>query len=199
MPSEGLFNLTGIPASPWKNGLGLTRELHIEPSASGAESAVWRVSIAEVDADVAFSLYPGMTRNIVLLKGAGMHLIFADGQAQTLSEAYKPFEFDGEHALEAQLIAGPTQGFNLMVNSAAASGEVIVHRGTGLQALASNTVLLFVASGEASLVQRGDTRQRLAPGDGLRLGHGEAGATLHYNRDAAVLAVHIDKKPHDFG
>jgi len=96
----------------WKNGLGWTREILRWPQ--DGDSWDWRLSIAEVDKDCPFSVFPGIERELVLLAGAGMRLHFNDGETVELTPPHDRHRFAGERALRAELIAGPTQDFNLM-------------------------------------------------------------------------------------
>ena len=110
------MNVTLIPATEyrrerWKNGLGWTREVL---RWGDAEDWDWRVSIAEVDKGGPFSGFPGVERELVLLSGEGMRLNFADGESVELGPPHGRHRFAGERALDAELIAGPTQDFNLM-------------------------------------------------------------------------------------
>jgi len=110
-------NVTLIPATEyrrerWKNGLGWTREVLRWPLDS--EAWDWRISIAEVDKGGPFSSFPGVERELVLLSGEGMRLNFEDGEIAELHPPHDRHRFAGERALEAELLAGPTQDFNLM-------------------------------------------------------------------------------------
>lgn len=111
------MNITLIPANEyrrerWKNGLGWTREIVRWPE--DAESWDWRLSIAEIDRDCEFSSFPGLDRELVLLSGEGVRLAFDDGEVRELLPPHDRVRFDGEREVRAELIAGPTQDFNLM-------------------------------------------------------------------------------------
>ena len=111
------MNSTLIPANEyrrerWKNGLGWTREVLRWPP--GADDWDWRVSIAEVDKGGPFSSFHGVDRELVLLSGAGMRLVFEDGERVELRPPHERHRFAGERALEAELFDGPTHDFNLM-------------------------------------------------------------------------------------
>src|SRR5471032_2321477 len=67
-----------LHATPWKNGGGVTRELAAFPPHSNFADFIWRVSVADVHADGAFSTFPGIDRQIALLEGAGLTLRFDD-------------------------------------------------------------------------------------------------------------------------
>lgn len=96
----------------WKNGLGWTREIVRYPAS--AKEWLWRLSIAEVDKDGAFSAFDNIDRELVLLSGEGMHLNFSDGESLTLNPPHDKYRFAGERELTAELINGPTQDFNIM-------------------------------------------------------------------------------------
>ena len=111
------MDITLIPSNEyrrerWKNGLGWTREILRWPE--DAEHWDWRLSIAEVDKDSAFSAFAGVERELVLLSGEGMRLQFDDGETIDLLPPHDRHRFSGERALRAELISGPTQDFNLM-------------------------------------------------------------------------------------
>jgi len=98
----------------WRNERGWTREIHRHPE--GAADWAWRVSIAEIDHDAPFSSFPGCDRELVLLSGEGMRLVFddAEGGTVTLNPPHDRLRFAGERALHAELVDGPTHDFNLM-------------------------------------------------------------------------------------
>jgi hypothetical protein len=111
------MNIMLLPANEyrrerWKNGLGWTREILRWPQ--DGDSWDWRLSIAEVDKDCPFSVFPGVERELVLLAGAGMRLHFDDGETVELTPPHDRHRFSGERALRVELISGPTQDFNLM-------------------------------------------------------------------------------------
>ena len=66
--------LSSLPATPWKNGGGTTREIAAFPPGAGLDDFGWRLSVAEVERDGPFSVFSGVDRTIVLLDGAGMRL-----------------------------------------------------------------------------------------------------------------------------
>lgn len=95
----------------WKNGLGWTREIARGPD---ADDWNWRLSIAEIERDAAFSAFPGIERELVLLRGNGLRLRFDDGEAHELHPPHDRLRFAGERALTGELLDGPTHDFNLM-------------------------------------------------------------------------------------
>jgi environmental stress-induced protein Ves len=59
----------------WRNQLGWTREIL---RLGDAEQWALRLSIAEIEQDAAFSAFPGIDRELVLLRGNGMRLRFGN-------------------------------------------------------------------------------------------------------------------------
>jgi len=108
----------------WRNGLGWTREILRLPV---QEPWQLRLSIAEIEHDAAFSAFPGIERELVLLEGEGLRLRFADGRCQTLLPPYQRLRFAGEDALDGELVDGPTRDFNLMWRRADLHAELL-HR-----------------------------------------------------------------------
>jgi environmental stress-induced protein Ves len=106
---------------PWKNGAGITHEV-IRVPADG-DAFVWRVSVAQIDSSGPFSDFAAYNRKMVLLKGDGALLEFADGRHRALRRAGDLAEFDGALATHCTLLGGPCVDLNLMV---AKSQDVVV-------------------------------------------------------------------------
>ncbi len=100
----------------WRNQLGWTREIHAGhlPNASSQSPWDWRLSIAEIERDSEFSVFPGVDRELVLLTGNGVRLRFEDGESQELLPPHDRLRFEGERKVTGELIDGPTHDFNLM-------------------------------------------------------------------------------------
>lgn len=95
----------------WKNGAGWTREIVRVPD---REDWDWRLSIAEIEQDAPFSLFPGIDRELVLLRGNGLRLSFEDGDVWELQPPHDRLRFEGERKLTGELLDGSTHDFNLM-------------------------------------------------------------------------------------
>ena len=67
------FDRHSLPATPWKNGGGLTREIVCMPHGGGLDSFDWRVSIAHIASNGPFSTFPGVDRVITLLENGAAH------------------------------------------------------------------------------------------------------------------------------
>lgn len=96
----------------WRNGLGWTREILRWPDTG--DDWDWRLSIAEIERDAAFSSFPGVDRELVLLHGNGVRLRFDDGEVREVEPPHGRVRFAGEHTVFGELIDGPTHDFNLM-------------------------------------------------------------------------------------
>ncbi|MEO6917814.1 MAG: HutD family protein [Collimonas sp.] len=139
-----LIKFEDLPATPWKNGGGVTRELCSYPAASSFDDFAWRVSIADVARSGDFSSFPGVDRIITLLEGDGMQLRSDSGNHVLLSRL-QPHRFRGEEKIAAQLENGACQDFNLMLRRGAAAGEIRVWSGD--QDLERGCRLLFCVQG----------------------------------------------------
>jgi uncharacterized protein len=95
----------------WRNQLGWTREIYKAPEGNDWD---WRLSIAEIERDSAFSSFPGIDRELVLLSGNGMRLRFDDGEEHELLPPHDKLRFAGERVVTGELLDGPTHDFNLM-------------------------------------------------------------------------------------
>ena len=95
----------------WKNGLGWTREIARFPDTGDWD---WRLSIAEIERDAEFSAFPGIERELVLLSGNGVRLVFDDGETHALLPPHDRLRFAGERKLRGELLDGTTHDFNLM-------------------------------------------------------------------------------------
>jgi environmental stress-induced protein Ves len=110
----------------WKNGDGWTTELAIFPqSGDGAAAAFdWRISIAEIERDGAFSTFADCERYIALLDGVGMELRFDAAPSVRLERRLQFFGFPGEWQTQGVLLSGPVRDFNVIVRRAAVGAEV---------------------------------------------------------------------------
>src|SRR5688500_6853137 len=105
----------------WKNGLGWTREIVRFPD---NDAWIWRLSIAEIERDAAFSRFPGVNRELVLLSGNGLRLRFESGEVRELLPPHASIRFEGEAVVTGELIDGPTTDFNLMCRRDAADAKL---------------------------------------------------------------------------
>lgn len=142
------FNFAALPVSPWRNGGGETREIVSWPP--GAQDFDWRASIATIAQDGPFSAFTGIDRSITLLEGDGVRLFSAGHIDHQLDRVGEPFAFSGDVALEATLLGGASQDFNIMTRRGRQAAEV--RRSTAPVTLSPNQAgVLYVLSGVWSL------------------------------------------------
>ncbi|MBL4660051.1 MAG: HutD family protein [Alcanivoracaceae bacterium] len=98
---------------PWKNGKGQTTELAISENDS-IDDFNWRLSIASVVEDGAFSDFSGYERHLILLEGKGIELNHDKQQIDLLEKRLAVSSFNGASKTIGKLINGAIKDFNLM-------------------------------------------------------------------------------------
>ena len=154
-----------LPASAysymaWKNGAGWTSEIVRVPDNDDWQ---WRLSIAEIEADAAFSTFPGVERELVLLSGNGLRLRFDQYRAGDVHELLPPHDklrFAGEEDAFGELIDGPTRDFNLMWKRDSCNGQ-LWHRPL------VGTMVMFVDPGDTWAVHMLAGQARFGDDSGL--------------------------------
>jgi environmental stress-induced protein Ves len=155
-----IIRLRDCHATPWKNGMGRTRELAVHPAGAGMDDFLWRVSVADVDSAAPFSAFAGIDRYIALLQGAGFTMTLDDGRVHALTTPFAPFAFAGEAQVTVQLQDGPTRDFNLMLRRERAHGELVVWDMPGRQVVDDAVALIYCAQGHVDTAEG-----RMQPGD----------------------------------
>jgi hypothetical protein len=175
---------------PWKNGLGTTREIAIDPpGATMADTGLrWRLSIADVPQSGPFSAFPGIDRTIMVIEGKGMVLSVAGRPPRRLDKCFMPYEFSGDAATDCELIDGPIRDFNLMVNRSFLSARTELRRWSMLEQVAMNVSmgLFHVFEGEAAFARASETVEGGA-GDTIVCGHSEGGPRIEIALRTPVL------------
>ena len=160
------FDLANVPATPWKNGGGSTRELACWPpataAASGMDSFGWRVSVATIAAPGPFSAFAGVDRQIMLLGGDGVQLT-SSGWQHTLAERWQPFAFSGDEAVDCTMLGGISTDFNLMLRRGVWDGTLQVVRS---EPPPTGAGLCMVLQGRWQTVQAGQAARVLTAGQG---------------------------------
>lgn len=173
------MQVTRLPAHDyrrmrWKNDRGWTREILRVPDHDDYD---WRVSIAEIDSDCDFSPFPGCDRVLVLLRGNGMRLSFADGRSVELDPPHGRIAFRGEDAATCSLHDGPTHDFNLIWKRDRVRAELLHRPLVGPMVFLPDpgvTWLIHVMAGRAVLKDRPEIAS-LDTGDSILL-HADPGA-----------------------
>jgi environmental stress-induced protein Ves len=99
---------------PWKNGLGITREVISRPASDGSGGFDWRISLATVGASGPFSIFAGIDRTIAVLEGDGMQLTVDGRREPPLLVASPPFAFSGDADVQADCLGGEALDLNMM-------------------------------------------------------------------------------------
>jgi environmental stress-induced protein Ves len=158
-----IIRQSSFTATPWKNGGGITHEAMRVPA---GDPFLWRLSVAHIDSSGPFSDFAGYSRNMVLLRGAGLTLKFGNGEQCDLRRIGDSVEFDGAMPTRCDLLQGPCVDLNFMVSKSLRADARIVRLGQSLTALAAlQSALIF--SVEAPLLLDGDAGEpvRLEPWD----------------------------------
>jgi environmental stress-induced protein Ves len=115
-----------VPAQPWRNGGGQTRELLVWPAPDDWQL---RISRADIEVNGPFSAFAGVQRWFVVISGNGvvLHMPTADGHTldHHLLPGHTPLHFDGGLAPGCSLIDGPTQDLNLMARDGVACMQAV--------------------------------------------------------------------------
>lgn len=161
---QQIIRANDLVASPWKNGGGVTREI-----ASVAKNGAlhWRLSIADVEKDGPFSLFPGLARILTVIDGPGMDLYTSDGVLQ--ADPLRPLGFAGDVTVHGRLRSGPVRNFNLIYDPEHVTPSVTVL--TTPQELPNKQLALHSLRGTAKVAgatfRSGDTV--LTTGGGLHI------------------------------
>lgn len=97
-------------AVPWRNGHGSTRELCRVPD---RDDWLWRLSVATSTTSAPFSSFPGVDRELLLLRGEPLELRFRDADVTRLAVGERS-RFAGENPVVGVPTSGVTEQLNLM-------------------------------------------------------------------------------------
>lgn len=162
------IRLAEVPATPWKNGGGVTREIATGGVGDSRTDWGWRVSLAEVAQDGPFSIFAETDRVIAVIEGAGMDLVRPDGTRLAL-EPLQPLRLAGEHPFEGRLRDGPVRDLNVMVRRGLFTAEMEIRQGPGALSVEiddGDVFLLHALTGGCG-VRVDDAAEDLAPAETL--------------------------------
>jgi uncharacterized protein len=167
MARPQIFRSEHFREGRWRNGLGLSWDI-----ASDSDSADfgWRLAIARIDGDVAFSDYPGIDRAFTLIDGDGLELSVEGLGTLNVAERFVPQFFPGDAATYCRLRGGACRALNLFVRRAAFAAGVAVRDVHGAARAGHRGLALgFVLRGEVVLdgvpLRRGDAALLDEPGE----------------------------------
>jgi environmental stress-induced protein Ves len=136
----------------WKNGGGWTTELAAHPA--DADAFDWRISIADIESDGAFSTFAGCDRYIAMLEGIGMQLEFDAAPAERLDQRLRFLKFSGDWQTRGRLISGPVRDFNVIVRRDAIAADVLFRPLVGPMVFlpeSGTTWFVYLVGGQARL------------------------------------------------
>ena len=170
LPAVRLIPYSRLVATPWKNGGGETREIAACPDGAGFEDFDWRLSIATIAGDGAFSSFAGVDRILMLLSGDGVGLSL-DGESETILAPGDLLAFAGERSVRSRLVGGAVQDLNVMVRRGRMTARMDVHTldGPGVLDLGEDGGAITLRQGQAWTA---DGRP-LGPGDTVLFEPGE--------------------------
>jgi environmental stress-induced protein Ves len=109
-----VIRTAGYRRMPWKNGGGETIEIAVAPAGATLAAFDWRLSMARIDSDGPFSLFPGIDRTLAVLDGDGLRLSIDGRMPVSLTTDSAPCSFPGDVAVTAARIGGPVTDLNVM-------------------------------------------------------------------------------------
>ena len=176
-----ILNPDEFQTNPWKNGGGVTHEIARHAVGEGWQ---WRISIAEVGGDGPFSLFPGMTRILTVIDGAGIDLLSAGGVLE--ARLHQPVPFSGDLDVTARLVGGPVRNLNLIYAAHAVEATVGVVFGPATLICAAGTVGFLCLSGAVIVSGDGLPTGAFAFGTGIDIAlAADAAGLLIFLRDRA--------------
>ncbi|MDN4036826.1 HutD family protein [Massilia sp. YIM B02443] len=198
-----LIPFAGLAPAPWKNGGGSTIEIAIGPPDAGFDDFDWRVSLATIAEDGAFSQFEGVDRTLALVDGPGM-LLHIDGEPTMLTDADPVVAFDGSSEVSAKLNRGPTTDFNVMSRSERCYHQFGRRRLSGDSTFVARAeiTVLFLAEGDSLQLASDDERIGLVRYDAVMLDPGtvwtlEAGQATIYIVDVHYYSDDDDEAMYD--
>ncbi|MGZ4662049.1 MAG: HutD/Ves family protein [Arthrobacter sp.] len=159
MPPAELIRTRCRPRVPWKNGAGTTREVAVYPASAGSSDFQWRLSVADIVQDGAFSNFSGADRHFLVTTPGYLHMTI-NGELRTAA-CGRPETFPGEADVLARLSTGPTSAINLITQRAFCTGSIAVERIDEPLIPHVNVVALTLLDGAATT----NDGQRLKPLD----------------------------------
>ncbi|GAA5233168.1 HutD family protein [Verticiella sediminum] len=184
--------LADLPASPWRNGGGETREIVCVPAGADMAEFDWRLSVATIARTGPFSAFPGVDRVITLLEGEGVVLRSTDGLIEhALTAPLVPYAFSGDVAMDCELV-GACMDFNVMVRRSTTRADVTVQR-VAARTAPARAGAFYAAHGTWTVTGTEGESATLAAGTGAYWLDAEAGWRLHpHSTGAALLSVRFE-------
>jgi uncharacterized protein len=154
----------------WKNDLGWTTQIATFPPEATSDFE-WRVSIAEIEQDCAFSTFPGYDRALIVIDGPGVELSFDAAPNCELHGRHRAAYFAGEWQTRCRLLGGSTRDFNVMTRRDTLAAQVLHRPLVGPMVFFTEpgtTWLVYLLAGHARLEHAGQ-RTAVESGETLLL------------------------------
>jgi hypothetical protein len=150
MTEVTIIEPASFSAMPWRNGLGTTIEL-LKQDLPDGNGFAWRLSMADVTTNGAFSNFSGYDRTLLLLEGNGLTLD-CDGANHRLEKPLQSARFSGDDQTFATLHDGPVKDFNIMVQRQRCSARVssAQHQESAID-VDGDILLVYAVDGELNL------------------------------------------------
>lgn len=113
-----------LPETPWKNGMGSTRQIAIYPENADISNFQWRISAATINAIGPFSTFDNVTRSLALLTGCKITLNI-QGQTVDLHRDGQPITFRGDAETVMTDCPEPALDFGVMTNDRFAKHSLV--------------------------------------------------------------------------
>ncbi|MDO9002460.1 MAG: HutD family protein [Aquabacterium sp.] len=143
-----MSRLLDLPPEPWRNGGGVTRTVARGEEDAGGE--LWRVSAAEITTSGAFSRFPNMDRQAMLIAGGPLTLVVAC-TPNTMAHVGDTVRFSGEADSAVTLTGRPARFWNVMTRRGGVFAEVTLirheHGPLVLEASATSRRIVLVLAG----------------------------------------------------
>lgn len=172
-----LCSLDDLEPTPWKNGGGTTCELLVYPEQGEFE---WRLSLATIQHDGAFSTFDGLDRLFVPITGEPFALTHGDACPQTSQRVGEVHRFDGEWPTRAESVIGEVCVLNVMTRRGRwrATVEWLGARPARFALESEHSVLLVVKGSASGRVSGEEDPVELGPRTALWLSEPERGDEL---------------------
>ncbi len=144
-----LIEKNNFKQMPWKNGKGVTAQIWLSPEGSEFSQGQFhfRMSSASIEKNEDFSLFPGMERILIPIKGSGFQL------NQDVYEKFEIARFSGDEKMNCTLLKGAVVDFGIIFNSKIVSINVkILHLKSAVQFTLEQQNQYFVSVLDGSLI-----------------------------------------------
>lgn len=190
-----LLPKSAFTRSLWKNGLGHTDQIAIEPPSADLKKGdyLWRISSATIAQASPFSVFPDHDRALVILNGTGLKLVHTDEGFEEAVELppLEPYEFPGDIQSRCELLDGPVRDLSVFFRKGMVSTSIEVIRIPEETAWdwipEARWNFLFSVRGNFEVCTEGDQTETLLEGDGFQNSNSPETATAEAHATYPVV------------